>query len=238
LPPAAAGAEEKLFCSELCMQTADTLRYWRRVVRDGRIERPDVKEAVRTRVAFLLAGGYHRQARQLSEETRRFVRERDGEKCVVCGKQGEEIDHIDGDSDDPTNLQLLCKDCHHAKTAERMVPAGEEQRQFVDELLSTRVLVDPPRLLADDEIEWQKVHRGLKKARRDRLIAEMVDVGLDPSDYRGASRAAMFDALCDELAVLDEEGYFDEDEYAGDPGSFDGGYGPNSYFAHAMAKDD
>jgi hypothetical protein len=34
------------------------VRYWRRVVRDGRDERPDVREAVCTRIAFLLAGGY------------------------------------------------------------------------------------------------------------------------------------------------------------------------------------
>src|SRR5690349_1042976 len=44
---------EGLFCSEFCMQICDTVRYWRRVVRDGRIERPDVREAVQTRVAFL-----------------------------------------------------------------------------------------------------------------------------------------------------------------------------------------
>lgn len=29
-----------------------------------------------------------------------------------------------------------------------------------------------------------------------------------------------------------------DDEDSGDPGDFDGGYGPNSYFQHAMSKDD
>lgn len=56
---------EGLFCSELCMQTCDTIRYWRRAVRDGRYERADVREAVSTRVAFLLAGGYGKSVRRL-----------------------------------------------------------------------------------------------------------------------------------------------------------------------------
>jgi hypothetical protein len=45
-----------LFCSELCSQTAKTIRYWRRITRDGRISQPDVREAIRTRIAHLLAG--------------------------------------------------------------------------------------------------------------------------------------------------------------------------------------
>jgi hypothetical protein len=51
---------EGLYCSEPCSQMAETIRYWRRVTRDGRIERPDVREALSTRVAHLLAGGYHK----------------------------------------------------------------------------------------------------------------------------------------------------------------------------------
>ena len=42
--------EEGLFCSELCSQTASTIRYWRRVVRDGRAGQPDVRLCDRTRV--------------------------------------------------------------------------------------------------------------------------------------------------------------------------------------------
>ena len=49
---------EALFCSAWCAEIADTVRYQRRVFRDGRIQRPDVQEAIRTRNAFLLIGGY------------------------------------------------------------------------------------------------------------------------------------------------------------------------------------
>lgn len=68
---------EGLFCSELCSQTASTIRYWRRVVRDGRIDQTDVQEAIRTRVAHLLAGGYHEAARRLSPSIR--------DHGAVCG---------------------------------------------------------------------------------------------------------------------------------------------------------
>lgn len=222
---------EGLFCSGLCMQTCDTVRYWRRVLRDGRIERPDVREAVRTRVAFLLAGGYGRTSRRLAKNIRAAVWARDQGLCRRCGKPGEEIDHINGDSPDLDNLQLLCKACHHAKTAERMRPATEEQNRVVVALYATRVLPETPALMADDEAEWQRTWSRLKKERRHRLLDDMVEAGLDPNDYKGAPRAELVDALYD----ADDAEDFD---YARDPGNYDGGYGPSSYFAHAMAKDD
>lgn len=54
---------------------------------------------------------------------RRAVFERDGWKCVKCGRMGAlECDHIDpitsgGDWFDPDNLQSLCRGCHIAKSA-------------------------------------------------------------------------------------------------------------------------
>jgi len=220
---------EGLFCSELCMQTCDTVRYWRRVVRDGRYERPDVREAVGTRVAFLLAGGYGKAARRLSRDIRNQVWARDGAVCRQCGKPGEEIDHIEGDSPDPDNLQLLCKDCHRAKTNERMRPATGEQKKLIAALVATRVEPEVPALLADDEVRWKAEWSSLKKARRERLLDEMRAVGLDLANYLGASRAELIDALCDELEYDDYEARGIDD---------DSGFGPDSYFAHAMAKGD
>ncbi len=217
---------EGLFCCELCMQTCDTVRYWRRVVRDGRYERPDVRKAVRTRVAFLLAGGYGKAARRLSRGIRDQVWERDGAVCRQCGKPGEEIDHIEGDSPDPDNLQLLCKDCHHAKTDARMQPATDEQKELIAALVATRVKPEVPALQADDEVRWKAEWSDLKKARRERLLNEMLAVGLDPANYPGASRAELIDAL------------YDDDDYEPRGIDDDSGFGPDSYFAHAMAKDD
>lgn len=222
---------ESLFCSELCVQTCDTIRYWRRVIRDGRIERPDVREAVQTRVAFLLAGGYGKTSRRLNKSIRAAVRARDRGLCRHCEKPGEEIDHVNGDSPELDNLQLLCKACHHAKTTERMRLATDEQKRAVDALYATRVLQEAPVFMADDEVEWQRTWSRLKKERRHRLLDEMVEAGLDPDDYKGATRAELVDAL---RAAAD----VDDFDYAGDPGNYDGGYGPSSYFAHAMAKHD
>ena len=49
---------------------------------------------------------------------RREALARDLYQCRGCGKYGNEVDHIDGDShnNDPENLQTLCKPCHARKT--------------------------------------------------------------------------------------------------------------------------
>ena len=57
---------ERLFCSELCRQTADVIRYWRGISRAGRIEQPEVRLALTTRIAHLPVGSYAEQARRLS----------------------------------------------------------------------------------------------------------------------------------------------------------------------------
>jgi len=217
----------------LCSQTASAIRYWRRIVRDGRIDQPDVREAIRTRVAHLLADGYHEAARRLSLAVRDRVWERDDGHCVRCGETGAEIDHINGDAPDLSNLQLLCAACHRAKTADRMRPASQEQAATVAALYATRVQPDAPALLCDDEQRWQREWPALKTARRQRLLNDLEDMGLDPDEFRGASRAEILDAIADEqdawADALDDGGWTEDD---------DTGYGPYSYFVHAMAKDD
>lgn len=221
---------EGLYCSELCIQTAETIRYWRRVSRDGRIDDPEVELAIRTRVAHLLAGGYRRQARQLSDGLREQVWRRDGGLCVQCGKPGEEIDHIDTDSADLSNLQLLCRKCHHAKTARQMVRASAVQTTWVNELIAERVVPELPALLCDDEVRWATEWRSLKSERRVRLLDHLRDLGYELSDFPRASWADMWDEVFDGEADAHDCGGYAEDD--------DSGYGPYSYFAHAMAKDD
>lgn len=111
-----------LYCSLLCLDTANTIRYWRKTSRSGLFAAdPLVREAIATRLGHMLAGGYNSTARRIPPATRVLVIERD-RVCVQCGKPGEEIDHINGDSSDPGNLQLLCGDCHRAKNPEPYGP--------------------------------------------------------------------------------------------------------------------
>ena len=72
---------------------------------------------------------------------RRAVFERDGWRCVECGRAGRlECDHITPlerepgqDPYNPNNLQTLCRECHISKTA------SENQRP-----------------LTAEEVEWQR----------------------------------------------------------------------------------
>ncbi|MCU1584532.1 MAG: endonuclease [Microbacteriaceae bacterium] len=169
---------EALFCSTWCNEIAGAVRYQRGAVRDGRINDPDVREAIMVKNAFLLAGGYQALGRTLPTSIRLEVKTRDAGKCQVCGKTGTDIDHIDGSSADLDNLQLLCADCHHAKTATNLVPASEEQRAWLLALNLTRVMPPKPALLADDQNEWQHAWRGLKTARKQRLLDYLTTAGI------------------------------------------------------------
>jgi hypothetical protein len=217
---------DTLFCSPVCSDIAGDVRYFRRVVRDG-VLRSDVHQAVHTRIAWLLIGGYGAMDRTLDAATRAAVKQRDGGLCRKCGKPGDEIDHIAGSSPDLENLQLLCKECHREKTATHMRPANREQTALVDALFQSRVLPDKPKLLADDESEWESVWRGLKKARRARLVGELEAMGIDITGLR--SRAEMIEVR--------DDAYDDEGDVSYMPDDYDGGFGPESYFARAMPKD-
>jgi 5-methylcytosine-specific restriction endonuclease McrA len=209
-----------LFCGELCRQTAELVRYWRRAERDGRINQPDVREAIRTRMAHVLAGGYDTEGRRLPPAVREQVWERDGGKCRTCGQAGEEIDHIRDSSPDLENLQLLCKDCHREKTQARMVPAPPEKQAYADWLRVERVLPDEPALLCDDTERWATLQGKLRKERRARLA----DAGGYGEGVSPREAALYIDALGEQLG-----GHHPDD---------DSGFGPYSYFAHAMNKDD
>jgi len=77
--------------------------------------------------------------------TRRAAFERDGWRCVQCGRAGRlECDHIDrdwqGDPYDPANLQTLCRLCHIEKTRQENrrepTPAEAAWRELVAEIMS------------------------------------------------------------------------------------------------------
>lgn len=179
-----------LFCSLLCQDTANTIRYWRKTSRNGKFEAdPDVRYAISIRLAHMLAGGYNSEARRIPLDVRALVIERD-RVCVKCGSPGEEIDHIDGDSSDPDNLQLLCKNCHHAKTDEHLVPASQNQSDRIFALLIERVVPDRPAQLCDDEEGWAAIEPRLRAERTARVKTATVREMAEAKKAAAARKAA------------------------------------------------
>ena len=86
----------------------------------------------------------HLNARRWAQ-VRRAVFERDGYRCVLCGRAGRlECDHVTpldrgGDPWDPDNLQTLCRSCYIAKTAREnrreLTPVEAAWRELVAEML-------------------------------------------------------------------------------------------------------
>lgn len=114
------------FCGPRCRAEADAVRYGRRSYAEYGNDLPDdIAYALRIKRAFAVSGGYAAWDRRLTPERRAEVIARDGGLCVLCGEPGEDIDHINGDSDDLSNLRLLCKPCHRQVTEINLVPISD-----------------------------------------------------------------------------------------------------------------
>jgi hypothetical protein len=144
----------RIYCSDLCSQVTSWIRYFQKAKADGRILLPDVHEALGIKLAHIAAGGYAETARRLPPELRDAIGQRDGGICRECGAPGSDIDHIDGSSADPENLQLLCRECHNAKTQRSMVVAEMAVVEAVHRPIQRRALESHHRQPCDS-IEWQ-----------------------------------------------------------------------------------
>ncbi|HKO56344.1 MAG TPA: HNH endonuclease [Thermoanaerobaculia bacterium] len=164
--------DARLFCSELCREEAKYVRYYRTKIDDGSIVQADIRDALRMRLAHILAGGYHARLRQVPVDVRRAVIERDGGRCRACDAPGEEIDHIRGSKNDLSNLQLLCVDCHWKKTTRRMhrisAKSHPEEWAKANALVARVQAVEPIRLC--DDPSWERRSRTIQ-ARRRRSLA-------------------------------------------------------------------
>jgi HNH endonuclease len=158
------------FCGDYCKAVAEFVRNSRKWIREpARQSDPQHLYALQVRLAMLnsahLGRGsvYDEKARRLSPAQKAAIRERDGDTCVLCGQPGAEIDHIEGSSDDPANLQLLCRDCHHAKTGESIKPiTGAADRSALAAFhaeLGRRVDAPEPLRACDNEQAWSTAWR-------------------------------------------------------------------------------
>jgi 5-methylcytosine-specific restriction endonuclease McrA len=158
-----------VWCSDFCQQLTVTIRYVRRVLRDGRIELPDVQAAIGTRFLMLTGGGYPTGERALTEVQRHAILSRDKWTCQRCGASADQVDHINGYSSDPSNLQALCGACNRAKAFETTKPATGDERDEILELvndMTERIAASRPILLCDDPDLWAPIGRSLQGARR------------------------------------------------------------------------
>ncbi|MCX5644737.1 MAG: HNH endonuclease [Phycisphaerae bacterium] len=149
----------KLYCSVGCSQEAELVRYVRRCIKDGRIKRPDVLEAIQIRLAHVVAGGYQKQERHIPPDVRQTVIVREKGRCRICGQPGTEIDHIEGSSIRLENLQLLCDTCHNKKTRTNIVEvrAGDEGYATIKakhDQFWERAEARHPMRICDDEENW------------------------------------------------------------------------------------
>jgi hypothetical protein len=190
----------RLYCSQPCSDEAHFVRYFRRCKRDGRIKRRDVIEAIQIKLALILGDGYDAQKRRLSRAERDAVMARDLRVCQGCGKTGTTIDHISGDSNEPDNLQLLCRACHNKKTKSAFVeitsehPRSAELKAKMKELRSRAEALLPQRD-CDNEEQWSRLYHDLMSSRR----------AATSTEHRLASFLAQILDICDKREIKGPE---------------------------------
>ena len=164
----------KLYCSDACHQTLKVIHYGRSAKADGRYDLdPTIEDAIRMRIAHILAGGYHEYARRIPPALRTLIFERDGGKCVMCGALATQIDHIAGDSSRPDNLRAACGACNFGLAEQRMVRATPKQSAIIDQLLE-RIFAPKPLYERDDEKAWPATCERLMAERRTQVRTRLV----------------------------------------------------------------
>ncbi|MGH8607354.1 MAG: HNH endonuclease [Gammaproteobacteria bacterium] len=157
-----------------CREEAEFVRYVRRCKKDGRIDQPDVQEAIQIRLAWVQAGGYRQLGRDISRKIREAVTARDGGRCVKCRAPANEIDHIHDSSDELENLQLLCHACHIEKTMAGMAVISPDDARYekyreIQLRLFERIDAKRPKRICDGEVSWSTQYHGFMKQAREEL---------------------------------------------------------------------
>ena len=168
-----------LYCSVVCKESASFVRYARSYHADGSDQRPEVAEGILVRLAFVLQGIDPAREPEVPELFRMIVlREAQGH-CEKCGEPFDfdpltahfdrmpKVHHLDGGSNDTSNLRAWCAGCKRgdAELRFRPVEEGSSQNPYSREL-EERVLSEVPMLLCDDEMQWKLIWRQLSKEAR------------------------------------------------------------------------
>ena len=162
-------AQRPLFCSDLCQQNASVVRYVRKAMTDGRAAFSDQQEGIGQKLMQIVKGGYPAAERKIPAKLRAQILERDQRTCQICGKPGDEIDHIAGSANDPSNLRVTCGACNRSRVFDAMRPATDDEKKMLAQVLGAlalRIAAPEATKLCDHEA-WESWWRGISGTRRE-----------------------------------------------------------------------
>lgn len=150
----------RLYCKPLCGDSAEAVRKARRArAPNGGHLTPEASRIITRKVQQILGGGYNARERSLPATVKQQVWQRDHDACVLCGQPGEQVDHIAGDSNNLTNLRLLCVPCHDRHTDRRLRAITDPEMIATRDAILRRIYADTPVRPCDDP-EWQHTWQG------------------------------------------------------------------------------
>ena len=168
-----------LFCSKLCQYTAETIRYARRSVKNGKYYAdPTVRDAIDIRIGAFISNKqrYPYEERKLTPEQREAIFARDNYTCQIngpgCTIEATGIDHINGSSSDPSNLRAACNTCNMGRL--KRVTASPEQAKIIRAMWE-RINSPEPMRECDDDVVWENIWRDRKSERKRMFWASLPD---------------------------------------------------------------
>jgi hypothetical protein len=159
-----------LFCGERCRQVGELIRYTRRKIADGTIDRPDIAEAIESRKSQLVVGFYDKRSRAVAGEIREELLTRARGKCEKCGApftpdgvRRFTVQHTPMPG--AMKLEAWCWQCNTDDSLSYSFIMSDEQIAFVDQF-EARVRAEKPLFICDDPVAWPLIFRDLQQAAR------------------------------------------------------------------------
>jgi 5-methylcytosine-specific restriction endonuclease McrA len=144
---------DAVYCSRLCRDTVEVVRFGRSVVATGHLVEPSVLAVLEVRLATLLQGGYPQRDRRLPTPLRREVLERDGGICQSCGQAfASQVDRVAEAGPDSERFRGVCDSCHR-RFLESLVPTASRDASTA-EAIRQRIHAPEPLQPCDDHLVW------------------------------------------------------------------------------------
>ena len=202
---------KKIYCKDFCKEEAKGVRWFRSCHSRGIQNNPDVRRAMKTRLAHLNTGGYISLGRRIPEKTREVVYHKYQGMCAICGITAimGEIDHISGSDNDISNLQYLCKACHQNKTQSNIkrVQHDDPRAKEIDDYNKAffqRVFSKNPKN-CDNHETWTAQEKELRSHRKIEYFKSLAPI-LSPMVESGMNNKAIRHSL-NEMEIPTISGY-------------------------------